>query len=92
MALRILASIILIISILFLPIYISILLALVFMFYFKLFYEAPILFIFSDLIYGVAKNRFLGMVFVSSIAFFILLFFIELLKKKLKFYPNNNLK
>jgi len=69
------------------PFWISVILALAGMIYFPLFWEAIILFLLSDLLYGVAEAKFFGMVFVSFIFSAIVLMIIETMKKKLKFYP-----
>jgi hypothetical protein len=84
MLFRILASAILLFSILFLPFYISIILAIAFMIYFSFFWEAVVLFLISDLLYGARESRFLH---ITVISFFIAIFLIlicEFLKKKLK--------
>jgi hypothetical protein len=87
MALRILASIILLFSILFLPFWMSVIWALAGMVYFSFFWEAVFLFLLSDLLYGVPEPKFFNMVFVSSILTFVCLATLELLKKKLRFRP-----
>ena len=87
MLIRILASILLLFSILFMPFWISVILAFAGIIYFSFFWEAVILFLLSDLLYGVAEAKFFGMVFVSFIFSAIVLMIIETMKKKLKFYP-----
>ena len=87
MALRILASFLLLLSILFMPFWVSVILALVGMMYFNIFLEAVVLFFIADLLYGVEKTRFFGVFFLSFILSVILLVLVEILKKKLKFYP-----
>jgi hypothetical protein len=69
------------------PFWVSVILALGAMIYFPMFFEAVFLFLLSDLLYGVAGERFWGMIFVSFIVSIIVLISLELLKKKLKFYP-----
>ncbi|OGI90814.1 hypothetical protein A3A95_00545 [Candidatus Nomurabacteria bacterium RIFCSPLOWO2_01_FULL_39_18] len=86
---RIFAFIILLFSVLFLPFWISIILAVVGIFYFSYFFEAVGLLALSDLLYGVKDPRFLNLVFFSGIISFIFLLAVELFKKKLKFYPKN---
>lgn len=87
MALRILASVILLFSVLFMPFWMSVVLALTGMVYFPVFWEAALLFLLSDLLYGVKIVKFSGMIFISFLVSIIVLIVIELLKKKLKFYP-----
>jgi len=87
MALRILAFFALLFSILFMPFWISVVLALLAMAYFSMFLEAVFLFLLSDLLYGVGENRLFGIVLISFFASVLLLVLVELLKKKLKFYP-----
>jgi hypothetical protein len=86
MLLRIIASFLLLISILFMPFWLSIVLALVSMVYFSIFWEATVLFLLSDLLYGVKEAKFSGMIFISFIVALIVLVLIEIIKKKLKFY------
>ena len=88
MALRILASLILLFSILFLPFWLSIILLLANMAYFSIFLEGIFIFLISDLLYGVERARFSGEVFVALTLSLVFLFVIELLKKRLKFYPS----
>ncbi|MEK7104512.1 MAG: hypothetical protein AAB868_00550 [Patescibacteria group bacterium] len=84
MTLRILASLILVLSILFLPFWVSVVLALVGMAYFSFFWESVFLFFLSDLLYGVSETRFFNVFFVSLIVSFLALIIIELLKKKIR--------
>lgn len=86
MMLRISAFIALLLSILFMPFWVSILLALAGMIYFSFFWEAVILFLLSDLLYGTREAKFSGVVFVSFIVSLLVLVIMEILKKKLKFY------
>lgn len=86
MVLRIISTIILILSILFLPLWMSTILALVCMIYFSIYFEAVLVFFLSDLLHGVREIRFFNIIFVSSIISAIVLLIIELVKKKLKFY------
>jgi len=86
MIIRFLASMILLISILFLPIGVSVLLALVGMAYFSFYLEAVFLFFLSDLLYGVKEARLFNVVFVSFIAALICFIILELLKKKLRLH------
>lgn len=84
---RIISSVILLASVLFMPFWLSVILALGMMFYFPNFYEAVAMFLLSDLIYGVPEPRFFNIEFVSAILALASLLLIEIVKKKLKFYP-----
>ena len=85
MLLRILASIILLWSVLFMPFWVSVILALAGMAYFPFFVEALFLFLLIDLLYGVPEPRLFDMVFVSFTPALICFIILELLKKKLRF-------
>jgi len=87
MVFRILFSIILLLSVLFFPFYLSVILALLGMAYFPFFIEAIFLLLLSDLLYGAREARFFDITFISfslSVIFFLI---IEFLKKKIRFYP-----
>jgi len=84
---RVIFSILLLFSILFMPFYVSVFLALLGMAYFSFFLEAIFLFLLSDLFYGIREVRFLDSVFVSFLIMTGIFILIEILKKKLKFYP-----
>jgi len=86
MLIRILASILLLFSILFMPFWISVILAFAGIIYFSFFWEAVILFLLSDLLYGAREAKFYGAIFVSFIIAIMVLGIIEITKKKLKFY------
>jgi len=88
MALRILANIILLISVLFWPFWLSLLLGLGAMIYFPIFGEAVLLFFISDLLYGTQEMKFFGITYISLIVSTLVLLIIEYFKKKLRFYPN----
>ncbi len=83
---RIFASILLFISVLFMPWWTTIILALVCMIYFHYFIEAIFLFLLSDVLFALPESVFFDIVFVSSIFATITMFTIEIIKKKLKFY------
>jgi len=85
MKLRILASFVLLLSMLFMPFWVSVILALIGMVYFSFFWESVALFFLSDLLYGAEEARFFGLVFVSLVSSFVVLISIEFLKKKLRF-------
>ncbi|MFA6177533.1 MAG: hypothetical protein WC694_01405 [Candidatus Paceibacterota bacterium] len=89
MVYRISASVLLLFSILFLPFWMSIILALALMIYFNVFLEAIVLFLLSDFLFGVKEAKFHNMIFISFIIITIILIIIEITKKKLKFYPNH---
>jgi len=61
---RILAFVLLLFSILFMPFYVSVILALIGMVYFSKFFEAPILFLLSDLLFGVREAKFYNIILV----------------------------
>ncbi|OGJ01438.1 hypothetical protein A3G98_00800 [Candidatus Nomurabacteria bacterium RIFCSPLOWO2_12_FULL_37_8] len=87
MVFRILAFLVLLLSILFMPFWVSVILAFMGMVYFPLFLEAVFLFLLSDLLYGAREAKLGGMIFVSYIITVVVFILIEFLKKKLKFYP-----
>lgn len=82
-------SIIFLCSVLFAPFWLSIIMALFGVFYFSVFWEGLILFLLSDLIYGVKEEKFFNIIFISLIIGTLCLVLIEILKKKLKFYKMN---
>lgn len=84
MVLRILASLILLLSILFMPFWVSVILALVSMVYFSFFWESLVLFFLSELLYGVNEIRSSNIFFISFILPSITLLIVEFLKKKLR--------
>lgn len=84
--LRILGGAALLFSILFLPLWVSVILAFAGMIYFSKFYEAVVLFLLSDALYGISEAKFYGTAFVSFFTFLTALIIIEAFKKKLKFY------
>ena len=84
MILRILAAFILLFSILFLPFWMSVVLALAGMAYFSFFLEAVFLFFLSDLLYGAPEPKLFNMVFVSFFSAFVCFIILELLKRKLR--------
>ncbi len=84
MILRVIASLLLLTSILFWPFWISVILGLAFMAYFSLYVEAVFLFLLSDLLFGAVEAKLFGVLGVSffvSIIFFVL---IEIIKTKLR--------
>ncbi len=84
MVLRILASFVLLLSVLYMPFWLSVILVLAGMTYFSFFWEGVILFFLSDLLYGTSEIRFFNIFFISTIISFLFLVIIELLKKKIR--------
>jgi len=82
MLFRILASLILLFSILFLPFYLSVILAVAGMVYFSFFLEAVFLLFISDMLYKAKEGNLLYATFISIL----LILVIEFLKRKLKFH------
>ena len=87
---RILAILALLFSILFLPLWVSVILALGAMIYFSFFLEAVFLFLLSDFLYAVPEERYYGTVFTSFIVSFLVLLLIEGVKKKVRMHPKKN--
>jgi hypothetical protein len=81
MKLRILASIILVFSMLFGPFLVSVFLAFSFMAYFHFFWEAIFIFFLTDLLYGVEGATLYGVFYVNLTISVVLLLIIEFLKK-----------
>lgn len=86
MVLRILASLILLWSVLFMPFWFSAVLALAGIIYFPIYIEAVALMLLSDLLFGTRVAQFSGMLYIAFITAAIFLVIAELIKKKLKFY------
>lgn len=82
---RVLSSLILLFSILFMPIWVSVILGMIGMIFFPLFLEAIFLFFLSDLLFGVSEASLLNVTFVSLIFALAVFLVIELLKRKLRF-------
>jgi hypothetical protein len=87
MILRILAFFVLLFSILFLPFWVSVILGILGMIYFRFYLEAVILFFISDFLFGTLGTKYAFLIFTSGILSFLVLILIEFLKKKFKFYP-----
>lgn len=82
---RIFAIIVLLVSILFFPFWVSAILGIALMSYFSYFVEAIFIFLISDLIFGTSEPKFFyfqGVSFLSALIIFIL---IEIIKNKLRF-------
>jgi hypothetical protein len=69
------------------PFWVSTVLTFGAMVYFNIYWEAALLFLLSDLLYGVKEAKFSGAVFISFGVIIMVLLIIEVIKKKLKFYP-----
>lgn len=82
MVFRIFSSIILLLSVLFMPFWLSAILALAGMAYFTSFYEVVFIFLLSDLLFSLKIGPFPGVSFLIALASCIL---IKLFKKKLRF-------
>lgn len=85
--LRIFASFVLLLSVLFMPFWLSCILALLGIIIFSFFWEAAFLFLISDLIFGVKEGRLFYTLFISFSISVLIILLLEFLKKKLKFYP-----
>ncbi|KKR79441.1 MAG: hypothetical protein UU24_C0008G0004 [Candidatus Nomurabacteria bacterium GW2011_GWA2_40_9] len=88
---RIIFSVVMLLSVLFLPFWISVILGVLGIIYFSYFFEVVALFLLSDLLYGVGEMRYFQITFISSIISFLILIVIKFLKKKLK-NPSESLK
>ena len=86
MLLRIISAFIILLSILFFPFWVSLILALGAIIYFRVFWEAVVLFLVSDLLFSMKESRFLNITLISTIITVVLLIVIEYIKRKLKFY------
>ena len=87
MARRVITSFILLISILFWPFWVSVLIALGAMLYFRIYWEATIAFLIVDLLYGTGAPTLYLPVLASFFTAVVLLLVIEISKKELRFYP-----
>jgi len=87
MVFRIVYFFILLLSILFLPFWLSVVFAIFGMIYFSIFWEAVPLFILSDLLFGTYEGGNSLVIFALFFISTIFLILIEMLKRKLKFYP-----
>ena len=88
MIIRILASVLLLFSILFMSFWVSVVLAFGAMIYFNVFWEATVLFLLLDLLYGTKEVMGFPVIFIHFILALIFLIIIEIMKKKMKFHPN----
>jgi len=86
MILRITSFFVLLFSVLFMPFWVSAILALVGMFYFNVFWEATALFFLSDLLFGIREVKNSPIIFTSFFISVLFLITLEILKKKLLIY------
>lgn len=84
MAFRILTAVVLFGSILFLPFWLSVILALGAIIYFRYYLEVAFFFLVSDLLFGIPEKSILSMAFMSFVASIIMVFVAEFIKKKLR--------
>ena len=91
MLLRILVFFAFLFSVLFMPLWVSVVLALAGMIYFSVFWEAVMLFFVSDLLYGIKETKNSPMIFISFFVSVLVLVILEMLKKKLRLYDNKNI-
>lgn len=85
MALRILASVVILFAVLFLPFWLYFIMALGAMIYFSFYFEGVVLLLISDLLYGVIEAHYYNVFFISLITSVVFLFTIEFIKKKTNF-------
>jgi hypothetical protein len=85
---RILAFFVLLWSVLFMPWWLFLILALSGMVYFPFFLEAVFLSLLSDLLYGTPEIKLFHSVYVSFILILVCFVFLEILKKKLRLHNN----
>ena len=88
MILRIATSLVILLSVLFMPFWLSIMLVIGAMVYFSFFIEGVILLFLSDLLYGIKGVAWGGSVFLGLIIGVLLLTVLEIAKRKVKFYPS----
>jgi hypothetical protein len=86
MKLRILVFIMLLFSVLYLPFWISAILALTGILLFDFFWEGTIAMLISDLLYGVRESKLSSFVFVSFLITVVAVVLAEFFKKKMRFY------
>ncbi|MFA6258704.1 MAG: hypothetical protein WCX79_03315 [Candidatus Paceibacterota bacterium] len=84
MLIRILFSVLLLISILFSPFYVSVIIGILGIIYFKFYFEAIILFFLSDMIFGTAREGLFSIVFISSVLSLVFLILTEIVKTKIR--------
>lgn len=88
MALRISFSIILFLSVFFMPFWFSAIGALVGMALFRTYWEAVIIMLISDAVFGANMVKFMNFTFVASSTTLFVLVVLHFLKKKIRFYSD----
>ena len=83
---RLLVSLVLLFSVLFLPWWVYTPLTILSMLVFPLFWEAVLFFLLSDLLYGAPKSGFGNVVYISFFLALVFITLIEIFKRKLRFY------
>lgn len=83
MVLRIFATIVLLLSILFMPFWITAILAILSMVYFSYFLEIVFLLFLSDILFGIHMGGFAGVTFMSFLISVLVFFTIEFIKKRI---------
>ncbi|HWA31847.1 MAG TPA: hypothetical protein VG694_00095 [Candidatus Paceibacterota bacterium] len=84
---RVVFSVLLLVSAVLWPLWLTAILAILGIIYFPMYIEAIFALLMSDLLFGAPESKFLGGTFVSSLSVVVALILVEFLKKKLKFYP-----
>jgi hypothetical protein len=85
---RLIANIVLLLSIFFMPWWITLLLGVIFISIFPNFYEIFIMGILMDLLYSYPKELFFNFNQIFSLGVILIFVFIEKIKKYLRFYPS----
>ncbi|MDP2789272.1 MAG: hypothetical protein Q8O46_04500 [bacterium] len=86
MVLRVFFSFLLLLAVLFMPFWLSGILALIGIAFFRTYWEAVVLLFFSDMLLGTSETKFLNFTLVSSALTLLVLILFQFLKEKLKFY------
>lgn len=86
MVVRVIFSLLLIFSVLFMPYWVAAALAFLGIIYFSMYWEAVLIMLFSDLLFGTPIYKLGGMTFVSFLGAFFVLIVTEVIKRRLKFY------
>lgn len=85
---RVIFTILLLFSMLFLPFWISAILALIGIFYFDFYLEAFVIFLLADLLYSTTQTRFLELSFINALVVSLVIILGEFVKRNSKFYSN----
>jgi hypothetical protein len=86
MGYRILSTLFLILSVLFLPFWLQALFFVLAAFYFSIYWEGVVVFLISDLIFAQNTPKLFGILYGALILSLLFLLAIEILKKKLRYY------